>query len=219
LKRRHCTALLALAAVLGSSPIALAQAPAQASTRSAVLVVGDSLSAEYGLRRGSGWIALLQQRLDKAGHKVRMVNAGIGGDTTSGGRSRLPALLKLHQPKVVVLELGGNDALRGMPLSMTRDNLTQMARLSKAAGARVLLVGMEMPPNYGASYTNEFRALFPSVAQSENAGLVPFLLKGVADRPDAAELFQSDRLHPNESAQTTLADNVWPALIALLPKP
>jgi len=218
LKRRHFNALLVGAACLGSIGAAMAQT-ASAATAPTVLVVGDSLTAEYGLRRGSGWVALLQQRLDSEKVPGRMVNAGISADTTSGGRSRLPALLRQHQPAVVIIELGGNDALRGMPLSMTRDNLAAMARLSREAGARVLLVGMEVPPNYGAKYTQEFRQVFKTVAQAEKIGLVPFLLAGVADLPDAtATLFQSDRIHPNEMAQPTLAANVWPALRALLVK-
>lgn len=218
MKRRHFNALLVGAACLGSIGAAMAQT-ASAATAPTVLVVGDSLTAEYGLRRGSGWVALLQQRLDSEKVPGRMVNAGISADTTSGGRSRLPALLRQHQPAVVIIELGGNDALRGMPLSMTRDNLAAMARLSREAGARVLLVGMEVPPNYGAKYTQEFRQVFKTVAQAEKIGLVPFLLAGVADLPDAtATLFQSDRIHPNEMAQPTLAANVWPALRALLVK-
>jgi len=218
LKRRHFNALLVGAACLGSIGAAMAQT-ASAATAPTVLVVGDSLTAEYGLRRGSGWVALLQQRLNSEKVPARMVNAGISADTTSGGRSRLPALLRQHQPAVVIIELGGNDALRGMPLSMTRDNLAAMARLSREAGARVLLVGMEVPPNYGAKYTQEFRQVFKTVAQAEKIGLVPFLLAGVADLPDAtATLFQSDRIHPNEMAQPTLAANVWPALRALLVK-
>ncbi|MBU4520031.1 MAG: arylesterase [Gammaproteobacteria bacterium] len=218
LKRRHFNALLVGAACLGSIGAAMAQT-ASAATVPTVLVVGDSLTAEYGLRRGSGWVALLQQRLDQEKIPARMVNAGISADTTSGGRSRLPALLRQHKPAVVIIELGGNDALRGMPLSMTRDNLAAMARLSRGAGARVLLVGMEVPPNYGTRYTQEFRQVFKTVAQAEKIGLVPFLLAGVADVPDGtATLFQSDRIHPNELAQPTLAGNVWPALRGLLTK-
>lgn len=183
-----------------------------------ILVVGDSLSAEYGVKRGAGWVALLQEKLIAAKRSERMVNSGISGDTSAGGRSRLPALLRQHKPVVVVIELGGNDALRGMPLTTTRANLVAMTHASKEVGAQVLLVGMEMPPNYGARYTQEFRELFSSVAKSEDTGLVPFLLAGVADRPDALTLFQSDRIHPNETAQPMLADNVWPALQKLLLK-
>lgn len=210
--RRHFS--LCLLATLG-----LGQAgPLLAQTRPApvVLVVGDSLSAEYGLRRGSGWVALTEQRLQEHKLAARVVNASVSGDTSSGGRSRLPALLKQHQPAVVVIELGGNDALRGLPLSMTRDNLTAMARAAHAAGARVLLLGMEMPPNYGAKYGQEFRDLFATVAREEKAALVPFFLKGVADGPDPLALFQSDRIHPNEQAQPLMRDTVWPALKKLV---
>ncbi|WP_252374439.1 arylesterase [Hydrogenophaga sp. 2FB] len=181
-----------------------------------VLVVGDSLSAEYGLKRGTGWVALLTERLQGEKVRARVVNASISGDTTSGGRSRIPSLLKQHKPALVVIELGGNDALRGLPLNMTRDNLANMARLSREAGAKVLLVGMEMPPNYGAKYGQEFREMYTTVAKAEKTALVPFFLKGVADTRDPTALFQADRIHPNESAQATMRDNVWPELRKLL---
>ena len=181
-----------------------------------ILVVGDSLSAEYGIKRGSGWVALLEGRLAQEKLAATVVNASISGDTTSGGRSRLPALLKRHQPTHVVIELGGNDALRGLPLKMTQDNLTRMVSDAQAAGAKVLLVGMQMPPNYGRAYAEDFNALFPKVAQARKAQLVPFLLKGVADVPQAAQLFQPDRIHPNEQAQATMLNNVWPVLRAML---
>ena len=145
-----------------------------------------------------------------------VVNASISGDTTSGGRSRLPALIKRHAPDIVILELGANDALRGLPLSMTRDNLTAMARSSREAGARVVVVGMQMPPNYGRKYAEDFHAVFKGVAQDQQAALVPFLLKGVADVPDAEANFQPDRIHPKESAHPTMLGNVWPALKPLL---
>ncbi len=215
MKRRHFNALLCAAAGAGSIAPVFGQTAATAAN---VLVVGDSLSAEYGLRRGSGWVQILQERMIKEGIPARMVNAGISADTTSGGRSRLPALLKLHKPAVVIIELGANDALRGLPLNMTRENLTTMARASKAAGAKVIIVGMQVPPNYGGQYTRDFRELFPQVASAEKAALVPFLLKGVADLPDPTLLFQDDRIHPNEAAQPTIADNVWPVLKPLLPK-
>jgi acyl-CoA thioesterase-1 len=195
--------------------MAWAQTAAQAPSP-VVLIVGDSLSAEYGLRRGSGWVALLQAEVDRQGPAARVVNASISGDTTSGGRSRLPALLRQHQPAVVVIELGGNDALRGLPLTMTQDNLSEMTRLSKAAGARVLLLGMEMPPNYGAPYGAAFKRLYRDVAKAQSAALVPFFLAGVADAPDPLALFQADRIHPNEQAQATMMRNVWPALRRLL---
>lgn len=181
-----------------------------------ILVVGDSLSAEYGLKRGSGWVALLEQRLAREKIAAKVVNASISGDTTSGGRSRLPALLKQHQPTHVILELGGNDALRGLPLAMTEDNLSQMTQAAQKAGARVLLVGMQVPPNYGSDYANRFSGLFEKVAKQHKAGVVPFLLKGVADGPDAARLFQRDRIHPTEEAHPLMLDNVWPELKKLL---
>lgn len=212
LNRRHFNAIALAGAAAGSWPV-LAQTDA-----TVVLIVGDSLSAEYGLRRGSGWVALLEQRLNGEKNPIRVVNASISGDTTSGGRSRLPALLRAHQPGVVVIELGGNDALRGLPLDMTRDNLRAMVRASRQAGARVLLVGMEMPPNYGARYAEDFRQVFVDVARSEKVPLVPFFLKGVADGPDPVALFQPDRIHPNEAAQPIMLDNVWPRLRELLPK-
>jgi acyl-CoA thioesterase-1 len=180
--------------------------------RKTVLVLGDSLSAEYGLARGSGWVALLEQRLVKEKLAAAVVNASISGDTTSGGRSRLPALLKQHRPSHLIIELGGNDALRGLPLSMTRDNLQTMARAGKAAGAKVMIVGMQVPPNYGARYTQDFAALFAGVAKAEGAALVPFLLAGVADDPKAEQLFQPDRIHPTAEAHPRMLGNVWPVL-------
>jgi acyl-CoA thioesterase-1 len=189
---------------------------AQNDARPRLLVVGDSLSAEYGLKRGSGWVQLLQERINQNKLAFRVVNASISGDTTSGGRSRLPALLKQHTPQVMVIELGGNDALRGLPLDMTRANLSAMTQAAQAAGARVLLLGMEMPPNYGARYAQEFRDLYTTVAREHKAALLPFFLKGVADGADPLQWFQSDRIHPNEKAQPLMLDNVWPALRPLL---
>jgi acyl-CoA thioesterase I len=191
-------------------------ATAVSSQPPALLIVGDSLSAEYGLRRGTGWVALLEQRLQAEKRPWRVVNASISGDTTSGGRSRLPALLRQHQPKVVVIELGGNDALRGLPLNMTQDNLAHMARISREAGARVLVLGMQMPPNYGARYAEQFAQLFATVAKEEKTALVPFFLEGVANGPDPTALFQPDRIHPSEAAQPRMLDNVWPELSKLL---
>jgi acyl-CoA thioesterase-1 len=181
-----------------------------------ILVVGDSLSAEYGLRRGTGWVALLERKLAAEAIVARVVNASISGDTTSGGQSRLGALLKQHQPTHVVIELGGNDALRGLPLQMTRDNLDRMTVAAQQSGAKVLLVGMQVPPNYGADYAQRFEAVFASVAQERKAALVPFLLKGVADGPDALRLFQADRIHPKEEAHPIMLANVWPELRRLL---
>ena len=181
-----------------------------------VLVVGDSLSAEYGLKRGSGWVALLEARLAQSKIAATVINASISGDTTSGGRSRLAGLLTQHRPSIVVIELGGNDALRGLPLAMTRDNLTAMAQAARAAGAHVLIAGMQLPPNYGRKYGDEFAALFATVAKTEGAALVPFLLRGVADGPQADALFQPDRIHPLAAAHPMILDNVWPVLRPLL---
>jgi acyl-CoA thioesterase-1 len=207
---RHCS-LLALTAV------AAGESAAQTGARRApLLVVGDSLSAEYGLERGSGWVALLQQRLARDKIAIEVVNASISGDTTSGGRSRLPALLAQHKPGIVIVELGGNDALRGLPLKMTQANLLAMVQGAKAAGARVLVLGMQLPPNYGQNYAQDFANLFAGVAKAEGAALVPFFLAGVADGPDADKMFQADRIHPNAQAQPRMLDNVWPRLKPLL---
>lgn len=220
--RRHfwTLSLSFLAALAGLAPATDAGAAANAAktrTPSTLLVLGDSLSAEYGLKRGSGWVALLEQRLQAKQLPVTVVNASISGDTTAGGRSRLNALLAQHRPTHVIIELGGNDALRGLPLQLTADNLTQMTQAAQKAGARVLLVGMQVPPNYGKDHAARFAALFASVAQSRKAALVPFLLKGIADAPDSTALFQRDRIHPREEAQPIMLDNVWPELKKLLP--
>jgi len=188
----------------------------QASPNQRILVLGDSLSAEYGLARGSGWVALLQKQLAKDKPGVEVINASISGDTTSGGRSRLPALLKRHQPSHVVIELGGNDALRGLPMTMTQENLLTMTQQAQAAGAKVLLLGMQMPPNYGPEMARQFEAAYVEVAKSQKASLVPFFLKGVGDDPDPLKWFQADRIHPNEAAQPRLLANVWPILKKLI---
>ena len=203
--------------------IAAAAMPSQAASSAArpapvILVVGDSLSAEYGLARGTGWVALLDQRLAREKIAAKVVNASISGDTTSGGRSRLAPLLALHKPSHVILELGGNDALRGLPLKQTQANLLAMTQAAKAAGARVLVAGMQVPPNYGRQYGADFAALFANVARSEGAALVPFLLKGVADGPGADAMFQADRIHPTAAAHPVMLGNVWPVLRPLLPK-
>jgi acyl-CoA thioesterase-1 len=214
---KHCSllALTASAAAFAAPAVPAKSAPTAARDK-LILVVGDSLSAEYGLKRGSGWVALLERRLAGSGIPARVVNASISGDTTSGGRSRLPALLKLHRPSHVILELGGNDALRGLPLAMTRDNLSAMARVARAAGAVVVVVGMQVPPNYGRKYGDDFAALFGIVAKAEAAALVPFLLRGVADAAKAETLFQADRIHPTAAAHPTMLGNVWSVLQPLL---
>jgi acyl-CoA thioesterase I len=212
-----CSRIGAAVATVAMLPTAAVGQPLNPATAPLILVVGDSLSAEYGLARGTGWASLLEQRLAREKINARVVNASISGDTTSGGRSRLPALLAQHKPALVILELGGNDALRGLPLPMTQDNLATMARTSKAAGAKVLVAGMQMPPNYGRKYAEDFAAMFGAVAKSEGAALVPLLLKGVADIADSEEkMFQADRIHPKESAHPIILGNVWPVLLPLL---
>ncbi len=213
--RRHFIVAGAALACAGLFLPAMLQAQTAGAGKT-ILIVGDSLSAEYGLRRGSGWAALLEKRLAQEKIQGKVVNASISGDTTSGGRSRLPALLKRHSPDVVVLELGGNDALRGLPLASTEDNLTWMTQASQKAGARVLLVGMQVPPNYGPDYANRFAASFEKVAKAQKAAVVPFFLKGVADGADPLKLFQPDRIHPREEAHPVMLDNVWPELRKLL---
>lgn len=185
-----------------------------------VLVAGDSLSAEYGIARGQGWVQLVQDQLkqDSAFKKtpVNVVNASISGETTAGGRTRLPALLAQHQPQFVVIELGANDALRGLDIRSTRANLEAMVAAAQAAKAKVLLIGMQVPPNYGKRYTEDFAKAFADVAQAKQTRLMPFLLKDVADRPDAKEWFQPDGLHPLAKAHPVVARNVMAELRPLL---
>ncbi|MEI8155360.1 MAG: arylesterase [Burkholderiales bacterium] len=202
-----------LATLAGTFPAWATQPQNRSPT---ILVVGDSLSAEYGLKRGSGWVALMELRLAQEKIGVKVVNASISGDTTSGGRSRLVALLTLHQPALVIIELGGNDALRGLPLQMTQDNLQAMTVAAQGAGAKVLLFGMQVPPNYGQDYANRFTAVFATVAKGNKAALVPFMLKDVADVPDTQRLFQNDRIHPNELAHPIILNNVWPTIKKLI---
>lgn len=185
------------------------------SASKTVLVLGDSLSAEYGIVRGNGWVPLLEKRLKAEKIDASIVNASISGETTGGGRARLPALLEQHQPDVVVIELGANDGLRGLPLTAAEANLRAMINASRNAKAKVLLVGMQMPPNYGREYTEKFIGLFTSIARETGTPLVPFLLQGIADQP---HMFQSDRIHPLAEAQPILLNNIWPLLKPLLGK-
>lgn len=206
----HCSLLgmsLLLAQSSGAQTI-----KARASAPKLILVLGDSLSAEYGLERGKGWVALLERRLAQSKPQVGVVNASISGDTTSGGRSRLPSLLEKYHPSHVLIELGGNDALRGLPLTMTQDNLLAMLRACRAAGARPIIVGMRVPPNYGRQYGDQFAALFAKLAKAESVPLVPFLLQGIADRKDMQAWFQPDRIHPLARAHPQMLDNVWAVL-------
>ena len=219
-QRRHFILSASIGLVVGlCAPTAFAQAtakPGAAGRTPVILVLGDSLSAEYGLARGTGWVALLEKQLVQDKLTATVVNASVSGETTSGGRSRLTALLAKHKPSHVVIELGGNDALRGLPLKNTEENLTWMTQTAQKAGAKVLLVGMQVPPNYGTDYANKFAALFTSVAQAHKAAVVPFFLKGVADGPDPTRLFQPDRIHPRAEAHPQMLANVWPALKKLL---
>ena len=186
-----------------------------AANATGILVWGDSLSAGYGIKASESWPALLQSRLEKLGLDATVVNASISGETSAGGRSRLPAALARHKPAVVVIALGANDGLRGLPLKMMGDNLTAMIDASREAGAKVVLVGMRLPPNYGPAYTTKFQNTFDEVAAASKVPLVPFLLEGIATEP---ALFQADGIHPVAEAQFNLLDNVWPALKPLLRK-
>ena len=199
--------LFVLACIAAGMPT-FAQSPAPV-----LLVVGDSISAGYGLGNGEGWVNLLAARLRQNGYRERVVNASISGDTTAGGRARLPALLREHRPSIVVIELGGNDALRGGDLQATRTNLDAMVAAVQGARAKPLIVGMKVPPNYGPSYARTFDALFADVAKARRAPVVPYLFEGFGE--DLAQ-FQGDRIHPTVRAQSRILDNVWPALLPLL---
>jgi acyl-CoA thioesterase-1 len=181
-----------------------------------ILVFGDSLSAAYGIAAKRGWVALLAERLQREQLDYNVVNASISGETTAGGVSRLPGALARHKPAVVILELGANDGLRGLPVPEMTKNLAAMIRMSQKAGAKVLLVGMRVPPNYGPEYTQDFAAAFAQAARARKTALAPFLLEGVAED---LRLFQPDRIHPTESAQPLLLQNVWKALRPLLKSP
>jgi len=174
-----------------------------------ILVMGDSLSAEYGIQRGSGWVGLLQNQLRQQGSSWEVVNASISGETTAGGLTRMATLLQQKKPKIVLLELGANDALRGLSVKETEKNLRTMINLSKQSGAKVLLFGMQIPPNYGQDYTKQFKEIYPKLASSENIQLLPFFMNGVVTNKD---LFQADNIHPNEKAQAVLYKNVWGAM-------
>jgi acyl-CoA thioesterase I len=193
--------------------LALATAAGAAARAPTILVLGDSISAGYGLPSGAGWTTLLGKRLADHGYAYDVVNASISGDTTAGGRARLPTLLAQHHPAIVIIELGGNDGLRGGDLDATRANLDATIDLSRKAGARVLLIGMQLPPNYGSAYTTRFANLYRDAQKRYNVALVPFFFAGFAEDD---RLFQADGIHPTVAAQPKLLDNVWPALVPLL---
>jgi acyl-CoA thioesterase-1 len=199
--------LLVLFVLIAASVSAKAETPV-------ILVFGDSISAGYGLARvEQGWVALLQTRLKDQEYGYQVVNASVTGETTAGGLARLPRALMLHQPKIVILELGGNDGLRALPIAQMRANLVRMVDLASAAGAKVVLLGMRMPPNYGPEYTEQFRLCYSDLARDKKLSLVPFLLNDIALVPD---LMQADGIHPNELGQPKLLANVWPSLKPLL---
>jgi acyl-CoA thioesterase-1 len=201
--------LLALLVLIVASASAQAEAPV-------ILVFGDSISAGYGLARvEQGWVELLKTRLNTQGYGYQVVNASVSGETTAGGLARLPRALELHHPKIVILELGGNDGLRALPIAQMRANLTQMAELATATGAKVLLLGMRMPPNYGPEYTEQFAMVFSDLAREKKLPLLPFLLTDIALSPT---LLQGDDIHPNAAGQPILLENVWPTLKPLLHK-
>ena len=182
-----------------------------------ILVFGDSVSAGYGLAHlEQGWVALLQTRLEQQEYVYQVVNASVSGETTAGGLARLPRALNLHQPRIVILELGGNDGLRALPIAQMRTNLARMVDLTEAAGAKVLLLGMRIPPNYGPDYTEQFRSSYSDLARDKKLPLVPFLMNDIAL---TADLMQADGIHPNALGQPRLLDNVWPALKPLLHRP
>lgn len=183
-----------------------------AETPTKILVMGDSLSAGYGIDINDGWVSLLEEQLTQESN-VQIINASVSGETSSGGKNRLPALLTQHQPDIVILELGGNDALRGQPLKLLEQNLQFMIDASKKANAKVLLAGMQIPPNYGARYSNQFKALFPALAEKNKTGLIPFLLEGIGGN---TELMQRDGIHPTAEAQPIIVENVKKELVKIL---
>lgn len=183
------------------------------SASKTLLVLGDSLSAEYGLQRGQGWVALLEKRLHDNHIEAQLVNASVSGETTIGGKNRLPGLLQKNHPQIVVVELGANDGLRGLPVAETSKNLREIIAAAKKINARVLLIGMQLPPNYGTDYTRKFAALFPAVAKETKSSLVPFMLDGVVMQP---QLFQADRIHPTAAAHPIILETIWPQLQPLI---
>ena len=187
--------------------------PAARGAGQTIVVVGDSLSSGYGIAAGQSWVAMLEDRLQAEGYGYQVVNASIAGDTSSGGLARLPRLLELHDPAVVVIELGGNDGLRGQPVAALRDNLTKMIELSRTSGAQVVLAGMQIPPNYGPAYTQALAAVYPELAERYDATLIEFLLADVALK---RELMQPDGIHPNAAGQEIVFANVWRVLGPLL---
>ncbi|WP_245964796.1 arylesterase [Trinickia dinghuensis] len=220
-KRRWIFGTAAAATMVASGLFALSSfitaTPARSAetTRPVIVVLGDSISAEYGLPQDTGWVALLRKRLAEQRIDYSVANASISGDTTSGGRARMPELMERLKPSIVIVELGANDALRGVPLSTTKDNLRTIVEQAQQGHAKVVLVGMYVPSNYGQAYTQRFHAMYGKLAHDMSVRLVPFLLAGIENKPD---MFQSDQMHPTQQAQPVLLDNVWPVLSPLLRK-
>ena len=200
--------------LLGLSCLMFLTAPVYAASNS-ILIYGDSLSASYGIPQQQGWVSLLQQRLEDQHFPYKVINASVSGETSSGGLSRLSATLNEHQPNIVILELGANDGLRGLPLSVMKDNLAQMIEQSKRSGAKVLLIGMKIPPNYGPNYSQSFKQKYQQLSQELKVPRVPFMLQGMENRP---ELIQDDGLHPNVQGQPIILENIWPQLKLILKK-
>jgi acyl-CoA thioesterase-1 len=219
--RRPAWRVLAIMAIMASLPVdgiaATASVPVSKTPAVAVpasiVVLGDSLSAEYGLDRDTGWVALMRKRLAQSAADYNVVNASISGETTTGGKTRLPAILERVHPAIVIVELGANDALRGIPLTLSNSNLGSIIQSSQATGAKVLVIGMRIPPNYGPDYSEKFFDTFAQLAKHYRTAYVPFLLDGLVDDPS---LFQADQIHPTAAGQPRMLDNVWPALKPLL---
>lgn len=188
-------------------------ARASADSAYTLMVFGDSLSAAYGIEESQGWVELLARKLDDEGYPYQVINGSVSGETTTGGLSRLPAMLDSYQPDLVILELGGNDGLRGLPLKAIRENLVAMVELSREAGAEVMLTGIQIPPNYGPRYTAPFYQQYADIAAELKLPLVPFLIDGIPQQP---ELMQNDGIHPRAEAQGMILENVWPVLAPLL---
>jgi acyl-CoA thioesterase-1 len=199
------------ALLLTQTSVALAQETPSIPppTQPSILIFGDSLSAAYGIGEDEGWVTLLAERLMQENSKLQVINGSVSGETTTGGRARLPSLLQRYAPTYVLIELGGNDGLRGLPLALMRENLTEMITLSKASGATVLIAGMQIPPNYGPRYTEPFYAQYAELAEEFDLYLIPFLIDGIPQQP---ELMQADGIHPKAEAQSMILDNVWPVL-------
>jgi acyl-CoA thioesterase-1 len=203
----------ALLLTLAAAAFAEDSPSAGSSPQPKILIFGDSLSAAYGIGEDEGWVTLLAERLAQEDSELEVVNGSVSGETTTGGRARLPSLLERYNPAFVLIELGGNDGLRGLPLSLMRENLTDMIQLSQTSGATVLIAGMQIPPNYGPRYTEPFFAQYAELAEEFDLYLIPFLIDGIPQQP---ELMQADGIHPKAEAQSMILDNFWPVLLEAL---